>query len=653
MVYWHYMRTGPVYRLEIAPCIILPLSRSALFSYVSDEPIQKGSLVSIPFGRRIIEGVVYDCRSLPGKTPMWMKSVSGIIEESFLTEEQLALAQEISEEYFTPLGKVLRHFLPKRAKKRSKADVSSSKCKTLRPKKMERDILKKFFSESVKKVFFLDTSGHGNDERLFSLLAQETNARKQQTLLLVPEIALIPAYEASLEKYFPKTSVAILHSMLSTGAYFDAWQRIRRGEAHVILATRQGLFAPFRDLGTIILSEEQDESYKQWDMSPRYYGKRVALMLGAFHKARVLFASNTPSAESIRGIEEKSILPLRPMRNVSLRGLSIVNLRLERFHKNYSPLSETLVAAIRETLTEGKQILLSVNRQGMSLFSVCEHCKEVLRCPNSGHPLVGSKEGHYRCLSCSYKTGIFPACPHCGHLSFKNIGFGTEKIEKEVARIFPAARIFRADGSAIQTYKAIRTLYEKGIAGTIDILIGTQMILKNPPLPKLSLVAMIDADSLLLFPDFMADERLFQRLSRSVWHTGSASKVIVQTFRPENAFFQKISEQEGTAFLHHILSERELLGYPPFGRLIAITAQGKTQKTAEGIANNIFRSLENILPKGSLHIAPPQTKKFPGRRGTYESSILLRLQKTNDIPDSLRIALRKISKDCIIDVDPL
>lgn len=651
------MKPYPLYSLEIAPLVILPLGRSPLFSYANREAIPKGSLVSIPFGRREIQGVVYDCRPLPGRQPSWMKSVSEVLQPAFLTPEQCGLALAISEEYFTPLGKTLRHFLPKQVKARKKKTTPPKQAiSPLKPAKDDRELLKTFEKTALGTPLCLDTSALSDPKRFFSLLAKKSAARKKQTLILVPEITLIPALQAAFSEFFPEERISVLHSQLADGPYFEHWERIRSGEAQTVIATRQGLFAPFNDLGTIVLTEEQDESYKQWDMSPRYHGKRVAEMLASIHTAHLLLASGTPSAESVRRIEEKKYLSLLPLATVPPLGnpLAIVNLKLERFKKNYSPLSEILRESLRETLAEKRQALLYINRQGMSAFSVCENCKNVFRCKDCGHALTATKDGYFRCLSCGHKTGLFPGCPSCGHLSFRSVGFGTEKIEKEVLRAFPGARVLRIDGSAIRQPKAAQSLYEKGISGKIDILVGTQMILKDPPLPKLALIAMIDADSLLLFPDFRADERLLQHLVRAARQVGKNGRVIVQTFHPESAFFQRIAGLDSAALYAKMLAERKDLFYPPFSRLIAVTCQGATPEAAEKKASEISEALRETVSKdGSIRVGSPQTSRHLKRRRLHESSFLVRFPENRNIPDALAAFLKKISKECIIDVDPL
>ncbi|MFZ2299977.1 MAG: primosomal protein N', partial [Candidatus Moraniibacteriota bacterium] len=533
---------------------------------------------------------------------------------------------------------------------------------TVKPTKKERALLKSFAALKNDGIGYIDTGSVEDPKRLFVQLAKTTASKKQQTLFLVPEITLLPELTASLSKYVPRAKIAVLHSKLPDGQYFEVWEKIRDGSADIILSTRQGLFAPFKNLGLVALLEEQDESYKQWDMSPRYDGKRVAERLAALHGAKLLFVSGTPSLESHHRIVEKTCVPITPLSHTpALAGrLEVVNLRLERFKKNYSPLSLALIDAVRETLGQSKQILLYIHRQGMNAFSVCEHCKNIFRCPDSGHALTGSRDGTFRCLGCSYKTGSFPSCPHCGHLSFRHIGFGTDRVERETAKLFPGARIFRADGSTMRTSDSAEQLYEKVSHGGIDILIGTQMILKGPTLPKLALVGMIDADSLLTFPDFRADEKLFQILSRAARQTsiadpsGRLGKVIIQTFHPESSFLRNIMTL-GDRFTERMLAERQDLSYPPFSRFVSITCQGKTEAEAQKSAEAIRISLQNLFPKGDprYRISTPQASRKSHLRKIPGSSLHMRIPAEEPLADTIRILLKKISSACIIDVDPL
>lgn len=645
------MKDMPLYRLEIAPLVILPLERSPFFSYLSHKPVSLGSLVRIPFGKRSIEGVVFDCAPLPGRAPHWIKKIERIVQPEYLTPGQCELAQEVSEEYFTPLGKTLIHFLPAKTRPRKKPKPLNVKPQKFVPKKEEAYLVETIIHNQAA---FLDPSSLASSERWLIALAKKTMIEKKQALFLVPEFSLLPKYKKLFLNYFSDAAVAVISSQLAPGQYSDAWERIRTGQAAIVLATRQGLFAPWKHLSLITLLEEQDESYKQWNMSPRYDGRRVADMLARTHRASLLYVSRTPSMSVLERIRTGTVASLHPIPRSEALGkrLTLVNLRLERFKKNYSPLSEALRDAIGATLSHGEQVLLYVHRRGMDAFSVCDGCKNVLRCPESGHPLSGNRDGSFRCLGCSYRTRTFPSCPKCGHLEFRNFGFGTEKVEREIEKCFPRARTFRMDGNALTNQKKADQYFEKARSGQIDILIGTQMALKEPSLPNLSLIAMIDADSLLAFPDYQGDERLFHILSRASKQIPRHGSIFVQTFHPESTFFQRVSELDEQAFSQKILEEREDLFYPPFSRLIALTVSGSTEAAAHQASEALRKKIDATKKKASTYrTSPSHISKHSPR--TIQSTFLIKTAADQPLDERLRSLLKSAARTTLIDVDPL
>jgi primosomal protein N' len=657
------MKSSSLYRLEVAPLIILPLGRSPLFSYSADKSVPLGSLVSISFGKRSLEGVVFGCAPLSGKAPAWMKSITKIIEKQFLTEKQMLLSRFISEEYFTPLGNTLKHFFPKQVTAKKKTKEVFHKSGVFHLHKSDADTLKKFLSLKKESIGYLNIDSLKASDQFFSQLVKKMAMKKKQALILVPEIVLIPALENTLSQYFAQEKIAVLHSKLTAHTYSESWEKIRSGKASVIIATRQGLFAPFHSLGAIVVLEEQDEGYKQWNMSPRYDGRRIAKYLSSLYGAKLMLVSGTPSIDSLYHIAQKNYIPLSPLDILPplAKKLSIVNLRLERFRKNYSPLSQELITALQETLCRGEQTLLYIHRQGMNAFSVCENCKHIFRCPQSGHVLSSTIDGGFRCNTCSYKTSSFPSCPHCGHLSFRHVGFGTERVEREIKKLFPRARVFRADATTLRTERNIQKFYTEASSGNIDILVGTQMVLKGHALPKLALIGMIDADSLLSFPDFRADEKLFQILMRFVKQSeklekkSSFPKIIVQTFHPESTFFQRITELDSEKFSRKILSEREELFYPPYSRLISIICHGKTEKRTLAATQKFGLELRKLFPKkqARYRLSNSESTKQLFTKKLFESSLLLRIPAPEPIPENIRLFLEKTNISHIIDVDPL
>ncbi|MDD2766426.1 MAG: primosomal protein N' [Candidatus Moranbacteria bacterium] len=657
------MKKSELYRIEVAPLLILPLGKSPLFSYLSKDPIAPGSLVAISFGKRSLEGVVFGVAPLPGKAPIWMKYISKIVREKSLTPSQLALALFMSEEYFTSLGKVLKHFLPKYILPKKKETSLSTSTEIVRLGKSDNEILETFLAMKSGSISYLQTSSLSDFDAFLVKLTKKLATKKEQTLVIVPEIILLPALETLFARYFPQEKIALVQSKLSDGLYSKNWERIRSGEASIVLSTRQGLFAPFQNLGAVIVLEEQDESYKQWTMSPRYDARNVAKALVRESHVKLIFTSGIPSIESLSSLkkEEYSLLHPLTLSPPLLASLQIVNLRLERFRKNYSPLSQELITALQETMNHKEQALLYIHRQGMDAFSVCENCKNIFRCPKSGHVLSSTKEGTFKCLGCHYTTDSFPGCPQCGHLTFRHVGFGTERIEREIKKLFPGARVFRADGATMRTEKNIQKFHTDVSSGNVDILIGTQMVIKGQTLPKLSLIGMIDTDSLLSFPDFRADEKLFQTLTRFVVQDTksqemcSKRRVIVQTFHPESTFFQRIGSLDSKAFGERILAEREDLFYPPFSRLISIISQGKTEEESLKNAKKIGQNIETLLTERHIRhrlSIPNEAKKNIGKK-IFTCRTLIRIPKEKSLPEDLQVFLEKIDMTFIIDIDPL
>lgn len=655
------MKKLSYYRMEVAPVVVLPLDRPQIFSYQSGQLLSPGTVVRVPFGGREVDGVVYGAQKVATRPPAWMKKVAKVVEVDFLTETQRLLAKEVSAEYCAPLGKTLRHFLPRRAKPRKLAPPDSLKSAIL--KEVTETTAENTFLESYKKlpsegIAVCNTESFSRPERLLVLLAKRTLREKKQILILVPEITLFPGLVDAFEKYFPRAVMAVLHSKLPGSRYFDAWERVRAGSARIILATRQGLFAPFPNLGLIVVTEEDDESYKQWDMAPRYDARRVVRILARLSQARLLFSGAIPSIESFWKVAEKQYVALSPLFSEKPLGeaITLVNLKLERFQKNTSPLSQSLKEKIQSLVSEKKQVLLYVERQGLSFFSLCESCKNIFRCPRCRRALSNTAFGYFHCRACGYKTALFPGCPACRHLSFRHIGFGTQRIEREVKKLFPEARVFRADSSTMKERKAAETLYRRGMANNIDILIGTQMILKRPPLPKLSLVAIIDADSLLTFPDFRADERYLSLLYRAAAQTrGAKDGVLVQTFHPESTLNQRLLMLAPEDIYRGILEERRALQYPPYTRMLLVTCAHVIAGKARDHMLVTKANLEKILKKtpGTLTVLTEEPK-YKKRERFYEYRLALMIAESGLLlPPALSPLLQQLSPLCRVDVDPL
>lgn len=658
----------PLWHLEVAPLTSLPLTRGQMFTYASDTEVHPGALVSVPVTTRTLKGVVFSVRNMSNGTyplPRFkVKSIISVLQEDFFTSEQLELAIFISKKYFTSLGRCLVHFTPQAAKSRTKTELPKlhkiAHAKTIHPTQEQLDAIAKISTPSNKPFYLFGPASSGKTEVYIRSIKARLRAG-EQALVLVPELTLIPQEIDRYGEAFGAENIAVVHSHIATGAFYETWCRIARGEVKVIIGTRQALFAPFKKLKLVVVDEEQDDAYKQWDMSPRYDGRRVAEKLAYLHCANLVFGSATPSIERYHKAHNKDyiFLTLSPLPIQPKYTLSLINLRFERHNKNFSSLSEELAEAITLTLKSKHQTFLFINRQGTSSFSVCDSCKSILKCPSCERALIfDAALGLYRCLHCAHKSDATPKCSTCGGTHFRNVGTGTQKIEKEIRKRFPYARVARIDRQTMQKKGAQEEIFHAFAQKKIDILIGTQMATKGWDLPNVALVGMIDADSLFAFPDFKTDENAFQHILQAAGRMariGSTveGKALIQTFYPENPTLQKIQTKDYPAFYQEIADQREMLFYPPFGRLIKIIFQDEDSKKMEKEIQKIFTKITAIVGENrGIRISAPQAPLIAKVRNNYRKQIILR-SREQDLPTELFDYLLKISKSCTLDIDPI
>jgi primosomal protein N' (replication factor Y) len=616
--------------------------------------------VRIPFGKRNIQGIVEGSSMMTHPLPFRTRPVSSIVTPSFLTPAQIDLARMISVRYFAPLGVTLRHFIAKQVIERKKAGTKTRA-------KLPLPIL----SASQKKTLaFVTKESRGHllmkspEEKqvLFLTLAKKILAKKKdQLLILVPDILLAREYFETFANSFEHQFLALISSNVSSGTYYTAWEAIRDGRARIIIGTRQALFAPFHHLATILMDFDGHDGYKQWDMMPRYETHIVAGHLAALHQSRFITISPAPSLRNYFERERDGI-PIHGesvFDDESLRASIILSdLKLDRYKKNFSPFSLLTIEHIRDTMRQGKRILLIVNRQGTSVFSVCERCKEVLRCPNCERALVGTDAGNYRCLHCAYRTDAFPSCPSCGSLDFKNMGFGTEKLQRDLKRIFTHAKIRRVDASVRRLKQEEASLLRDAHAGKIDILIGTEATLLAPALPDLGLIVLLDGDNVLRFPDYQAEERFLRGASLALFRAASLprkTKMIIQTFHSEQPLFQSLLQGKANSLINAIEKDRESFSYPPSGTVIKCSAIDADASKAEQNIGQASRDLEAGRQSSDIpfFISAPVIPLSPKIRGKNIRFIILRIPGQT-IPDALRKILQKLSdRGLTIDRHPL
>lgn len=434
-------------------------------------------------------------------------------------------------------------------------------------------------------------------------LIEETLARGEQILYLLPEIALTTQITERLKRIFG-SRLGIYHSKFSDEIRVEIWQKQLSDQPYeIILGARSSLFLPFRKLGLVIVDEEHENSYKQFDPAPRYHARNAALILASFFQARALLGSATPSIESYHLAQQGKyglVTLNKRYKEIQLPRILPVDIkelrRKKRMNSSFSPL---LLHAIREALEQREQIILFQNRRGFSPMIECKTCGWVPRCKNCDVSLTYHKStNRLTCHYCGYTESVPTACPACEENNLISRGLGTERIEDEISTLFPDIRVARMDVDTAHTRLQYETILSDFDAHKIDILIGTQMISKGLDFDKVSIVGILDADTMLNFPDFRAHERAFQLMAQVAGRAGRKGKqgtVILQTRSIDHPIIRQVIGNDYPSLFHAQMQERSLFRYPPHYRLIYLYLKHKEARIAEEAARHITQILRNYL----------------------------------------------------------
>lgn len=508
-------------------------------------------------------------------------------------------------------------------------------------------------------VFLLHgVTGSGKTEVYLRSLA-EAVALGRRGIVLVPEIALTPQTIQRFAARFPGR-VAVLHSRLSLGEQFDEWQRIRDGAFDVVIGPRGALFAPQPDLGLIVIDEEHEWTYKQEEQSPRYHAREVALKLAELSGAVTILGSATPDVESYYRAETGRYTLLQLRHRITSRGESplpevdLVDMREELKAGNRSIFSRSLSKAMAETLAEGDQIILFLNRRGTATFVQCRDCGFALNCPRCDLALTfHGVEDMLVCHQCGYKKKTPTVCPSCSSRRIRFLGIGTQRVAEELARAFPTARILRWDRDVTRGKNAHEKILNSFLAHEADVLIGTQMIAKGLDLPLVTLVGILSADTVLHLPDIRAGERTFQLLSQVAGRAGRGSspgRVVIQTYTPQHYAVACGASHDYDGFYRQEINYRRQLKNPPFSRLVSLVC---THSNAEACRRGAERAHQQLVERRDstgtdVDLLGPSPMFFGRLRGRFRWQIILR----GSAPTRLLGEL-SLPQGCLADVDPI
>ena len=502
-----------------------------------------------------------------------------------------------------------------------------------------------FETQNVTLLHGITSSGK---TEVYVKLIESVLAEGRQVLYLLPEIALTTQLVVRLQNYFGE-QVAVFHSKYSAHERVEVYNQVlgNSAKAKIILGARSSIFLPFHDLGLIIVDEEHEQSFKQFDPAPRYHARDAAIVLAHLHKAKTLLGSATPSLESYNNAIDKKyglVEINRRYNNVQLPEIELVDLA-EKYKKKRMKghFSDRMIEEITEALEEGYQVILFQNRRGYSPIVECNTCGHSPQCTNCDVSLTYHQyRGQLRCHYCGYTSAMLQKCMACGTSNLDTKGFGTEQIETEAKTLFPKAKVARMDLDTTRGkygYEKIITALEQQ---EIDILVGTQMLTKGLDFRNVKVVGIMNADNLLNFPDFRAHERSFQlmlQVSGRAGRTKERGKVLIQTYNPYHKILQQVSTNDYLGMFKEQLQERRDFKYPPFYRLIKITLKHRDYNKVETASDWFAKSLRQVF-KGN--ILGPEFPPVSRVRNQYLKNILIKIPQPQSLGKT-KEAIKKIN----------
>jgi primosomal protein N' (replication factor Y) (superfamily II helicase) len=643
--------------------VALPVKVHSTFLYSIPEEMDIKDVifkrVLVNFNNRIIRGFAVSEGEFTNAYKI--KPIIRVFDRRIVLKPQMIeFANWIADYYFAGIGEALSLMVPKglKAKEDDESDIPYEKKINNTLTSIQSDVLKNIFSDmiaGVKKFYLYGVTGSGKTE-IYIKLIEHTLAQGKTVIFLVPEIALSYQTLSRLKESFGK-ECAVLHSGLKGSERLKEYFKLFDGNAKIAIGPRSALFAPLDNLGLIIIDEENDGAYKS-EENPRFHTRSAGFYLANKNNCVLLLGSATPSVESWY-FAKNGLLKLYSL-NERYGGALLPDIKIiDKTEFTGKNLSIQLTTEINNRLKNKEQVVLLQNRRGFSNYIKCKSCKEIINCPKCKVSLTYHKtKNKLVCHHCGFQTALSETCPSCGNKELLKIGAGTERIEEEIGKTFPGAKIKRMDYDSLKSEKYFKELLMEIENGGIDILIGTQIIAKGLHFPKIKFVGIIDADIILNIPDFKASERTFSLITQvagRAGRVGSRGLVFIQTANTENYAITAAKESDFELFYEKEILFRKELGMPPFVRLIQCVVRGKVEeKVIKDIGN-----LSNAIEKNNsekISILGPAPCMLTKINNNFRYQILLKSRKIEKIQSLLKKALKEFALSSNnyleIDVDP-
>ena len=649
----------------------LPINKEFHYTIPRDlkDKIAIGKRVTAPFGKKMLPGFVVGFTDRSDIPKEKIKDFFQVLDnEPLVNQEIFCLTRWISRYYFCSWGKALFEAVPaavkkgepKRGRKKLVFLFAESTVSNHIPNRQQEKALNLIGSILEKALFevllLFGVTGGGKTEVCLQAINHCLKMEKQ-VIVLVPEVSKIPRIMERLVRQYGRR-VGVLHSGLSRREHYEQWKRIKKGETHIVIGTRSTIFAPFNNLGMIIVTDEHDSSYKQND-DPKYHAREVALQRAQINQALVILSSATPSLETFYQAERKKY----KMATLSERfdkkppgEVQIVDMtRVKRGRRIISPLLEE---AIRERMKNREKIILFLNRRGFATTLLCRQCGFVLRCPDCNVSLIFHQDDALaRCHYCGYRQSVPSVCPQCFSSYIRYAGLGIQKVEEEVNRKFTGGRVIRMDADSVRRKDTCDDLWKRFEAGEGGFLIGTQIAAKDLGFSRATLVGVISADVILNLPDFRSGEKNFQFLNRITGQMQKKGRVIIQTYHPDHFSLQAVKNHDYRAFYREELKFRRELDYPPFSHFTNILIRGENQNSVEKNSHSLFLKLKEAQKHKQIEVLGPLFSPDSKIKGKYCWQIILKAKNVKKLQAVFTNILKDFSPgskiNISVDVDPL
>ena len=507
-------------------------------------------------------------------------------------------------------------------------------------------VSQKMQEEKYEQFLLYGVTGSGKTEVYLQLIGEALKQNKT-AIVLVPEISLTPQMIDRFIARFDKEEIAVIHSKLSIGERYDEWNKIKEGKAKIVIGARSAIFAPVQNIGIIIIDEEHDSSYKS-EAVPKYDAKEIAKKLAKENKCPLILGSATPDLNTYYKAKQGKITLLElthRANNSKLPEVEIIDLKMELANGNRTMLSVKLHDAIEKNLQEKRQTILFLNRRGYSTFIMCRECGYTVKCKNCNISMTYHKtENKLKCHYCGYEENVVTVCPECKSTKIRYFGTGTQKLEQEINKIFPQATTIRMDVDTVTKKNSHEEILNKFRNENIDILIGTQMVVKGHHFPNVTLVGVIAADSSLNIDDYRANERTFQLLTQVAGRAGREKldgRVIIQTYTPDNFSIICAKKQDYEMFYNTEIALRKQLNYPPFCDIILIGFNSLSEKEIIEVSQRVYMELKNNLNKDEFNVLKPMPSPIDKIQNKFRWRIIIKGIMTPYANEVLNNCLKK------------